>query len=254
MNLKVEHLQVSIKKKTILQDISFHLEEGWWLTLAGPNGAGKTTLLRAVSRAIPSSGKLLLSGMDMRKMRPGLIARYIGFMEQMVPPSFAFTVEEVVAMGRYAHRQGLFNTDPDGERAIAHALEITSLEKLRNQTVLSLSGGEMQRVMLAQVLCQEPNILFLDEPANHLDLKYQKELFDLINEWRKQPGHAVLSVVHDLSLGRMYASHALVLKDGKQLVFGNAEEALSPRILNKAWDMDVPAWFRALFAPWQKDS
>ena len=85
-------------------------------------------------------------------------------------------------------------------------------------------------------------------------LKYQKELFDLINEWRKQPGHAVLSVVHDLSLGRMYASHALVLKDGKQLVFGNAEEALSPRILNKAWDMDVPAWFRALLAPWQKDS
>ena len=187
----------------------------------------------------------------MRKMRPAQIARSIGFMEQMAPPSFAFTVEEVVSMGRYAHQQGLFGADPTGERAVTHALEITNMHQLRKQTIFSLSGGELQRVMLAQVFCQEPEILFLDEPANHLDLKYQRDLFRLIDEWRKQSGHAVLSVVHDLSLSRMFASHALILKEGKQLAFDTVNEALTKENLNEAWDMDVPAWFKALSMPWQ---
>ena len=251
MKLEVQGLSVAIGKKTILRDISFTLQDGWWLMIAGPNGAGKTTLLRAVSQALPSAGAITLDGQDMRKLRPVQIARRIGFMEQLGSVEFAFSVEEVVSMGRYAHRKGFLGSDPDAEKAVDEALRITHLEGRRKQSVLSLSGGELQRVMLAQVLCQQPDILFLDEPANHLDLKYQKELFTLIDEWRQVPGHAVISVVHDLSLGRKYATHALLLNESRQIAFGEARDVLTDERLNGVWQMDVAGWFRELGEQWR---
>ena len=120
--------------------------------------------------------------------------------------------------------------------------------------MLTLSGGEMQRVFLAQVFAQNPQVLILDEPANHLDLKYQQHIFSLIQEWLKQPGRAVLSVVHDLSLARRYGTHAILLDHGKTVSQGTISDVMTPENLKQVYGMDVYAWMRDMLSQWQDPS
>ena len=116
--------------------------------------------------------------------------------------------------------------------------------------MLTLSGGELQRTFLAQVFAQNPQVLILDEPANHLDLIYQKHIFSLVKDWLKEPGRAVLSVVHDLSLARRYGTHALLLHGGKCIAQGRMREVLTPENLDKVYGMDVYKWMRELLGQW----
>jgi iron complex transport system ATP-binding protein len=120
----------------------------------------------------------------------------------------------------------------------------------RNQSVLTLSGGELQRTFLAQVFAQNPSLLLLDEPSNHLDLIYQKQVFMLIRDWLKTPGRAVLSVVHDLSLARAYGTRAVLLKDGQVIAQGSIPDVFGSQPLEKAYSMDVYAWMRKMFGQW----
>ena len=131
------------------------------------------------------------------------------------------------------------------------ALEATGLGALRHKSVLTLSGGELQRVFLAQVFAQNPQILILDEPANHLDLVYQKHIFSLIQDWLRKPGRAVLSVVHDLSLARRYGTHALLMHEGRCVAHGQADDVLTPDRLRDVYQMDVYGWMREMLACWQ---
>ena len=119
---------------------------------------------------------------------------------------------------------------------------------------LTLSGGELQRTFLAQVLAQDPKLLLLDEPTNHLDLIYQKQIFALIGSWLREPGRAVVSVVHDLSLARSFGTDALLMDHGRQIAHGPAAQVLTPERLNAVYGMDVPAWMRSLYAQWAEDN
>ena len=120
--------------------------------------------------------------------------------------------------------------------------------------MLTLSGGELQRTFLAQVLAQDPKLLLLDEPTNHLDLIYQKQIFALISSWLREPGRAVVSVVHDLSLARSFGTDALLMDHGRQIAHGSAAQVLTPERLNAVYGMDVPAWMRSLYAQWAEDN
>ena len=128
---------------------------------------------------------------------------------------------------------------------------MTGLTGLRRASMLTLSGGEMQRAFLAQVFAQDPQVLILDEPANHLDLNYQQQIFSLIRDWLKQPGRAVLSVVHDLSLARRYGTHALLLDRGQCVASGAIGDVMTPEHLNGVYGMDVAAWLRELLSQWE---
>ena len=155
-------------------------------------------------------------------------------------------------MGRYPYRKGIFHTgDPDEDAAVEQALADTGLTGLRHRSVLTLSGGEQQRCALAQALCHQPQVLLLDEPVNHLDLNYQKELYQIADGWRKSASHAVVTVLHDLSAARRFATKALVLSGGKPLSFGSIKESLTDDILNTAWNMDVAGWMREMGEAWR---
>ena len=132
------------------------------------------------------------------------------------------------------------------------ALELTGLEELRDRNMLTLSGGEIQRVFLAQVLAQDPEILILDEPANHLDLLFQKQFFDMVQRWLEEPGRAVITVMHDLSLARKYGTHALLLDRGRCAGQGKAPEVLSPEALRNVYGMDVYGWMKDLLNTWNE--
>jgi iron complex transport system ATP-binding protein len=202
---------------------------------------------------VPYEGRFLLGEKDVRALRPAALAREIGVLSQRNRVEYAYTVEEIVGLGRYAHEKGfLSHRDGEGKEAVEKALALTGLTPLRRASTLTLSGGELQRVFLAQVFAQEPRILVLDEPANHLDLKYQQHIFDLISQWRQREKRAVLSVVHDLSLARRYGTGVLLMHRGKCVSQGAMDAVLTSERLKAVYEMDVYAWMRELTEPWTK--
>ncbi len=250
--LEVRNVSVRYGAHTAVDRLSFRLEEGEWLMLTGPNGAGKSTLIEALARGVPYTGSILWQGQDIRSLSPSRLARRIGILAQKNRVGYAYTVEEVVSLGRYAHRSGfLSGRDREGSGQVERALALTGLEALRHASMLELSGGETQRVFLAQVIAQDPSLMVLDEPANHLDLKYQQQIFSLIGRWLELPGHAVLSVVHDLSLARRYGTRALLMDCGKTVSQGPPDRVLSAENLQAVYGTDVYAWMRELLSQWQ---
>jgi len=250
--LSAENVTVRYGDFVVVDGVSFSLKEGQWLMLAGPNGAGKSTLIQAISQGAPYAGTIRLSGKDIRSYRPAMLAKKLGVLAQHNNVGYSYTVDEVVSLGRYAHSRGFFSVKDDaGEQRVENALKLTGLEPLRHHSVLTLSGGELQRTFLAQVFAQDPEILILDEPANHLDLVYQKHIFSLIQEWLRQPGRAVLSVVHDLSLARKYGTHALLMHEGQCISQGKISDVLTPTHLQSVYGMDVFQWMRDMLQQWQ---
>lgn len=250
--LSLEDVSVTIGKKNILSGISFTLEEGAFFMIAGPNGAGKTTIVRAIAGSVPYAGRILYRDGDIRLFRPDERARHIGILAQMNPSGFAFTVREVVTLGRYAYGKGPFHaTDRAADaEAVDRALQITGMDALADRAVHTLSGGEVQRMFLAQLFAQDPDVMVLDEPANHLDPVYQKQTFALVDAWRRETGRAVLSVVHDLSIAKAYGTDALLLHRGETVARGRAKDVFTAGNLQKTYDMDVAGWMRELLSQW----
>ncbi len=248
--LQASGVTVRLGGKTIVEDISFSIKEGQWLMLAGPNGAGKSTLIRAVSSELPCQGEIQVMGRNLRAYQPAQLARVMGVLSQQHHVGYAYTVEEVVSLGRYAHAGFLSGGDDEGEARVEEALALTGLTDLRRASVLTLSGGELQRAFLAQVFAQNPCLLLLDEPANHLDLKYQQHLFERIGQWLKTPGRAVVSVVHDLSLAKRYGTHALLMSGGRCAAQGDMDAVLTGENLDRVYGMDVRGWMRAMYGQW----
>lgn len=249
--LEVKNLSVRIGALTIVDDVSFSLAEHNWLMAVGPNGAGKTTLVNAISQGIPYEGTVLFEHADVSKMKPLRRAKSMGVLTQSHHMAYSFTVEEIVRLGRYAYTPKLFSvrTDEDEER-VEEALRLTGMLGLREQSVLTLSGGELQRAFLAQVFAQNPKLLILDEPTNNLDLVYQKQMFELIGEWVKKPGRAVISVVHDLALARSYGTHAMLLNKGKLVACGEVDSVLTRENLSEVYAMDVYQWMKDMLSQW----
>ncbi len=254
MNLiEVKNLSVRYGEHVIVDDVSFTLDEGRWLMLIGPNGAGKSTIVNAIARTAPYTGEVLFRGQDIKKYRSTELARNMGILSQHHNVGYAFTVEEVVRLGRYSYAPGIFSrhTDED-EDSVEEALRLTGLTELARQSVLTLSGGELQRTFLAQLFAQDPQVLILDEPTNHLDLVFQRETFALIRDWLKVPGRGVISVVHDLSLARAYGTDALLLHRGRPVAGGEIRDVFTPEHLNSVYDMDVAEWMRTMLGQWDR--
>ena len=249
--LKVEKLSVRYGSRQILRDVSFEVQAGHWLMIVGPNGAGKTTIISAVSQGVPYTGRVTFEGRDVAGMKSRALARCIGVLSQKHNVGYSFTTEEVIRLGRYSHRPGLFEGGKDeSEHLVAEAIAMTGLEPYLNQSVLTLSGGELQRTFLAQLFAQAPRMLLLDEPTNHLDLIYQKQTFALVRDWIDRTGGAVVSVVHDLSLAKAYGTEALLLRGGEAVRQGSIAEVMTPQALQDVYGMDVYAWMREMYGQW----
>lgn len=251
MLLNVDNLSVSYGTQTVVNNVSFSLSEGDWLMLIGPNGAGKSSIIHALSRSVPYSGTVSYLDKDIASYKSVELAKKIGVLSQTNYVEYSFSVAEIVRLGRYAYAPHIFSSSSDEDDLfVAEALRMTGMEELADKPVTTLSGGELQRVFLAQLFAQNPSVLLLDEPTNHLDLIYQKQTFELIKNWLKAPGRAAVSVVHDLSLARTYGTCALLLDRSECISYGPTETVFTPSNLNSVYNMDVSEWMRMLLSKW----
>ncbi|MDR0990162.1 MAG: ABC transporter ATP-binding protein [Propionibacteriaceae bacterium] len=254
--LTARRISVRYGHTVLLDQVDLEVAAGDWYMIIGPNGAGKSTLLNVLAQWAPYRGTVECDGVDLARLRPALRAQRIGLLSQSHRLDYAFSVAEVVRLGRYAHRRGRFQwagsqAEPETDLC-DQAVALTGLTDLLDHSVLTLSGGELQRVFLAQALAQDPDILLLDEPTNHLDLIHQQQIFQVLRSWVAQPGKAIVSVIHDLSLARAYGSHAVLLDRGQTVASGHLNEVVQPELINRVYGLDVRAWLRKMLAQWDE--
>ncbi len=239
VRLSVEALSVGYHGKAVLSDISFFVRKGELFTLVGPNGSGKTTLLKALAGLTqPISGTILLDSKPLSSYSAYERATKIGYVAQGSSINWPFTVYELVSQGRFPSRGWFGYERPEDRIAVEEALEITDLSMYRERLVTELSGGEVQRVLIARSLAQKPELLVLDEPVSHLDIRYQIATMELLQKLINQGLSAIISL-HDLNLASLYASTMSLVAKGQIVKYGSVQEVLRPEILQEAYNIDV---------------
>ena len=237
--VEVKGVTFGYEREPLLYDVHVRVREGEMVGLLGPNGSGKTTLLRLVSGVLrPQQGAVVLEGRDLQDWGRRGIARRVAVVPQELHMPFAFTVEQMVGLGRTPFIN-LFGTrsnqDTDIVQDAMHAADITALaERIFNE----LSGGEQQRVVVAMALAQQPKLLLLDEPTAHLDIKYQIDVLELVQRLNRERGVTVIAAMHDLNLAARYFPRLLLFQRGIVADAGPAE-VLEPHLLKRVYGIDV---------------
>jgi iron complex transport system ATP-binding protein len=232
---------VSIRRggRLTLETASATVDSCQLTAILGPNGSGKSTLLRVLAGLwTPCAGSVSLDGRPLGRVTPRERARRIAFLPQDTRCDFAFTVEEVVSMGRHPHRGRFDGPQNDDRDAVEAALARCDLGALRGRTLDALSGGERQRVAVARCLATEPDVLLLDEPTAHLDLEHALSLLDLCRALAGA-GHAVVLATHDIGLAAHYATRVLLLRDGRVVHGGQAADALTPSLCRSVFGVEA---------------
>jgi iron complex transport system ATP-binding protein len=239
--LKVQGLSVGYDEKAIVEKIDFHVDTGEFFGILGPNGSGKTTLLKALSGVLShTAGKITLNGKNLSEYAAKELAKLIAVLPQNSSLSFSYSVKETVMLGRYPHQQGLFKSiSSHDEDIVFEAMTQTGVEGLHHRKLDELSGGEKQRVFLAQALAQEPRVILLDEPTNHLDLSFQKSLLELLKKQTKERNLTVVSIFHDLNLASLYCDRLLLLQNGRSRVVDHPEEVLKEQHIKEVYGTEV---------------
>lgn len=220
----------------ILDDISFHMDDGQCTAILGVNGAGKSTLIKCIDRILrPQGGTVLVDGKDVFSMGSNEMARNIAYVAQN-GRSANMTVFDAVLLGRKPYIQW-DATARDREIAL-EMLRRMKIEELAMRNMAELSGGEAQKVMLARALAQQPRLLLLDEPTSNLDPRNQHEVLRTVREIAKENNICVITVLHDLNLAIRYCDRFLFLSGSKLYAYGGME-VVTPDTIGDVYDMHV---------------
>ncbi len=222
----------------ILKSISLSVDKGEFVGIVGPNGCGKSTLVKAASGVLKSEGEIFIEDVNLKVLSTIQVAKKLAVVPQGFHTEFSFTVYEIISMGRTPYL-GRFRAETSEDFfAIERAMKATDTFYLANRKINELSGGEKQRVIIAQAIAQEPKILILDEPTSHLDINYQLEIMELVKKLNIE-GLIVIVVIHDLNLAAVYCERLVILKDGMILDDGPIDEVLTTENISKAFGVDV---------------
>ena len=236
--LEVNNVSYSVREKNIIEDISFTLEKGGFYSVIGTNGSGKTTLLRCIANSSqPTKVSVKVNNKLINKYTPKLLAHKISVVSQHSEFLFDFSSFQVVMMGRMAY-QKLLQTDSEQDMTIVEqCMKKTNTWHLKDRSVKQLSGGELQRVMIARALAQQTPIILLDEPVSSLDIHHQFEIMELLTKINKENNTTIFIILHDLTLALKYSDQILALKDGRLIYFGKTKEILTQENIQELFNV-----------------
>ncbi|MDD4185284.1 MAG: ABC transporter ATP-binding protein [Candidatus Methanomethylophilaceae archaeon] len=228
MNLRIENLSFYYRSKPVIEGIDFEIEEGEVIGILGPNGCGKTTLLRNLNKNLnPKSGCVMLDGTDLKDMEKKEIARIISSIPQSNEIKFAFSVREIVAMGRMPFQEFLQGESKKDMEIVEDAMEKTGITHMADRYVSTMSGGERQKVIIARALAQTPKILLMDEPTLHLDISAQFDILNMVHKLSREEGLTVVIVSHDLPMAARYCDRIVMIHDHNIHAIGKTEDVLT---------------------------
>jgi iron complex transport system ATP-binding protein len=234
--LAVSNLGFSYGRKRTLDDVNFSVTKGETVALLGANGAGKTTLLKICAGLLPLEiGEVRFHGRPLSDYPRRDIAQKIALVPQEVQVSFHFTVQQLVEQGRTPHLPSLFSGLRQSDRAVVkEAMDCADVGHLRNRSFNDLSGGERQRVKIALAIAQQPELLLLDEPTQHLDIGRQAEVFNVLRRLNES-GVTIISAIHDLESARAQFASGILLRPDSSALCGPIASVLTPAAIREAF-------------------
>ncbi|MEE9174872.1 MAG: ABC transporter ATP-binding protein [Thermodesulfobacteriota bacterium] len=240
VTLRINNIACRYDAANVLENIDFSAKGGDFIGVVGPNASGKSTLLKSISKVLkPHTGVVLLNERDVHTLKSAEIAKNLAVVPQESVISFAFTALEVVLMGRTPHLNR-FEMESRQDLAIAQkSMELTNTWYLAERPIDTLSGGEKQRIIIARALTQEPRVLLLDEPTDHLDINHQIEILDLIKRLSKEKEMVVIGVFHDLNIVSQYCDRLILLHKGRIFAAGGAGDVLTGENIEKVYGVKV---------------
>ncbi len=240
MTLSCRKLQVYYGDHHVLQNITFEVEDACFCALLGRNGSGKTTLLHSMNGVLtPSSGRLILDGVDMTRASAREIARQVSMVPQERSEMFPFDVLDVVVMGRTPFLRMYESPSKKDYRMARQALSMLGAEHLASKNFNRISGGERQLVLVARALVQEPSTLLLDEPTNHLDFKNQYLLLERIKTLCQERTTRVITAMHDPNMVTLFADRVVLLKAGRIVAQGPTCEIMTEETLSGIYETQL---------------
>ncbi|WP_321491832.1 ABC transporter ATP-binding protein [uncultured Desulfobacter sp.] len=236
MTLQIDNVCWQLDDVPILNHIKFNVEKQEMIGLIGPNGSGKSSLLRTIYRVVrPTAGFIRYNGRDIWQLSLKECAKQISVVLQERSHEFDLTVYDVVITGRTPHKSALGSISKTDEDIVMDALKKVKLEPLKERSIQTLSGGEMQRVLIARSLAQKACLLLLDEPTNHLDIRYQLEVLSLVRKLNVP----VIAALHDLNLAAMFCDRIILMNQGKIAADGPPESVITKDRIKEVYHVDI---------------
>ena len=238
--LRATGLEAGYGGRVAIRDLSLSVASGEVVGLIGPNGSGKTTFIRVASRALrPSDGEIRIAGRDPFALSAREAARLAAVVPQEMGPTFAFTALEVVLMGRSPYLSPWGGGGAEDYRRARDAMETAGVAHLADRPIDELSGGEKQRVVLAQALAQDAPVLLLDEPTTHLDPGHVVGILAAVRALARDGGRGVLAVFHDLNLASASCDRLVALQGGRVVAEGTPGEVLHPGFIREVYGVEA---------------
>jgi iron complex transport system ATP-binding protein len=234
--LDARDIYLNFRGKYILSNISFKVAAGEFFVIIGPNGAGKTSLVKILSGLQKAQqGSVTVKGKNISGYTRRSLSQIMAIVPQQMEVGFPFTVAETVIMGRTPHL-GILGMESENDFHIAEeAMKFTEVSHLSDRKLFQLSGGELQRVIIARAICQQPEIILLDEPTTALDPAHQLKIMDLMEKFRREHGTTIVMVSHDLNLASMYGDQLLLIKEGRVVKTGDPRSVLNKQLLEESY-------------------
>lgn len=236
--VQVDNLSFSYGNDSVLKDLSLGFEKGKFYSIIGPNGSGKTTFLKNLSKLLDISKEtVFIHGQDVVKLTNKDISKDLALVPQNINIEYEFTAYDIVIMGRTPFKKRFEDYNEKDKEMVEKSMKLTSTWELKDKLITTLSGGEQQRVIAARALCQDTDIILLDEPTSHLDIQHQLGFLNIFKKLKKDI--TVIAVMHDLNLASLYSDEIILLEKGKIIDKGEPSIVITRENIKKVYNIEV---------------